>query len=114
MSPSLLDFLNHILDECEFLGEAISNKTKDEFLVDKILIRAVVRSLEIIGEATKKLPDELRSKNPQVNWTEMAGMRDVLIHDYFGVDYDVVWDTINKDIPELKHELKRIIEAEKK
>ena len=72
----------------------------------------MVRSLEIIGEATKKLPKDFRTQYAQVNWDEMAGMRDVLIHDYFGIDYDVVWNTVRNDIPELQNELERIIEIE--
>lgn len=75
-------------------------------------MRATVRSLEIIGEATKKLPPDFRSKYPLVNWNEMAGMRDVLIHNYFGIDYDVVWNTIKNDIPELKNHLDFIISCQ--
>lgn len=112
MLPSLLDFLKHILEECDFIIESIDRKSKDEFITDKILSREIVRSLEIIGEATKKLPEDLRIKHPHINWTEMAGMRDVLIHDYFGVDNDVVWNTVTNDIPELKIGIQRIIEKE--
>jgi uncharacterized protein with HEPN domain len=74
--------------------------------------RAVARSLEIIGEAVKKLPMELRNRYPQVDWGDMAGMRDVLIHNYFGIDYDVVWSVLQKEIPELHGELERIIRME--
>jgi uncharacterized protein with HEPN domain len=112
MSPSLLDFLQHILSECSFVIRNTKEKSKEETLEDEVLTRALVRSLEIIGEATKKLPIDFRNQYPQVNWEEMAGMRDVLIHDYFGIDYDVVWNTVKYDIPELQNELERIIDIE--
>lgn len=112
MSPSLLDFLQHILYECDYIIRVKEGKSCSEFLDDETLSKAVVRSLEIIGEATKKIPTELKTAYPQVIWAEMAGMRDVLIHDYFGIDYDVVWNTIVHDIPELHDELLRIIETE--
>ena len=109
MSPSLLDFLHHISSECSFVIRNIEGKSKEQVLDDEILTRAIVRSLEIIGEATKKLPSDFRIQYPQINWDEMAGMRDVLIHNYFGIDYDLVWNTIVNDIPDLQNELQRII-----
>ena len=109
MLPSLLDFLRHIHSECSFVVENTQHKNKEEFLKDEILIRAAVRSLEIIGEATKKLPLEFKNKHSHISWNEMAGMRDVLIHNYFGIDYDVVWNTIRNDIPELQKHLLLII-----
>jgi uncharacterized protein with HEPN domain len=112
MSPSLLDFLRHISSECDYILRVTANVTQSEFFNDETLSRAIVRSLEVIGEATKKVPSDLKIKYPQVSWSEMAGMRDVLIHDYFGIDYDVVWNTVIKEIPELHSELEKIIVAE--
>lgn len=109
MSPSLTDFLKHIVAECDFIIRNTDSKTKEDILDDEVLTRALVRSLEIIGEATKKLPNDFRVKNAHISWSDMAGMRDVLIHDYFGVDYDLVWNTIRNDIPELHYQLSQII-----
>jgi uncharacterized protein with HEPN domain len=112
MSPSLRDFIEHILNECSFILHIKVGKTRSELLDDDITGRAVVRSLEIIGEATKKLPEDFRLQHKHVPWSEIAGMRDVLIHNYFGVDYDVVWNTINNDIPFLHQSLLSIIDSE--
>jgi uncharacterized protein with HEPN domain len=112
MSPSLLDFLRHILHECDYLMQLKHGRDRAALLDDPTNSRAIVRSLEVIGEAVKKLPMELRNAYPQVAWADMAGMRDVLIHHYFGVDYDIVWEVLEKEIPELQHELQRIIGLE--
>ena len=109
MLPSQLDFLRHIEHECAFVLRISKGKTVRDIMDDELLGKGIVRGLEIIGEATKKLSDDLRIAYPQIHWEEMAGMRDVLIHDYFGIDYDVVWNTVMKDIPELHHEIQRII-----
>ncbi len=75
MSPSLLDFLKHILNECDYILRSKEGKTREELLNNETMNRALVRSLEVIGEATKKLPVELKSKYPHVEWADMAGMR---------------------------------------
>lgn len=67
--------------------------------------------MEIIGEATKKLDDDFRLKNPQIEWKKIAGTRDIMIHHYFGIDYDIVWNIITEKIPDLQFEVTRIIEA---
>ena len=112
MSPSLLDFLRHIAHECGYLMQLKEGRDRAALLDDPTNSRAIVRSLEVIGEAVKKLPDEVRSKYPHVEWADMAGMRDVLIHHYFGVDYDIVWDVLQNEIPDLHHELQRMITLE--
>ena len=86
MSFEPLDFLRHILLEADYLLETSSGLTFEAFSSDETLQRAFVRSLEIIGEATKKVPVDFRAEYPDIEWRAMAGMRDRLIHDYFGID----------------------------
>ncbi|HMG15790.1 MAG TPA: HepT-like ribonuclease domain-containing protein [Saprospiraceae bacterium] len=99
--------------ECEFILRISEGKIKEDIINDELLGKGIIRGLEIIGEATKKLPLEVKENYPQVDWHAMAGMRDILIHNYFGIDYDVTWSTITNDIPELHHEIQRIIRLEK-
>ena len=113
MSKEPVEYLKHIRDECLFiLSITSSGITKEEFLNDETLKRAVVRSLEIIGEATKKVPADFKIKWNNVKWKEMAGMRDRLIHDYIGVNYSIVWDVIINKISELSKQVVIVIENE--
>ncbi len=112
MSHPSLEYLQHILDETKYLTNQAMGLDKDDFLQDDTLKRAFVRSLEIIGEATKSLPTEFRDKHRQIDWRAIAGMRDRLIHHYFSVDYDIVWDVVINKVPSLRREIRRIIQEE--
>jgi len=101
MFHSEIEFLKHIRDEAQFILEHNRDLSKDEFLRDEVFKRASTRSLEIIGEAVKNLSNEFRDRYPNVEWKKIAGTRDVLIHDYMTVDYDLVWEIVQKKIPEL-------------
>ena len=107
MSFEPRDYLRHILVEADYLLGQSAGLTFETFVADETLRRAFVRSLEIIGEATKKVPEAFRAQYPTVEWRAMAGMRDRLIHDYFGVDYELVWDVVQHRIPELRTQSKR-------
>ena len=102
-------YLKDILAAIESINEFTKNMTFEEFQADDKTTSAVIRKLEIIGEAVKGLPDNVRQSYSQVPWREMAGMRDKLIHFYFGIDHELVWMTIAKRLPEVKTWIKKII-----
>ena len=93
MFPSQLEFLRHILDECEFILRLTKEHSKENIIGDATLCRALARSLEIIGEATGRVEDDLKIKYSHLKWKDMKNMRNRLIHDYFGTDYEIVCDT---------------------
>ena len=109
MPHSTREYLQHILDEINYLLEASDGLSRKTFLQDGTLRRAFVRSVKVI-EATKQVPDALRKQYPQIKWRAMAGMRDHLIHEYFGVDYDIVWDVVVNEIPRLARHVERVLD----
>jgi uncharacterized protein with HEPN domain len=102
-------YIEHILTSIKRIQSYISKVDQTSFLDDFITQDAVVRQLEIIGEATKRVSQDFRQKNPDIPWSDMAGMRDVLIHDYIDVDLEIVWKTASESIPRLKSLLKDLI-----
>lgn len=98
-------FTGHIIESIELIEEYVKNKTEVDFFSSRQLQDSVIRRLEIIGEAAKNLPSEIKEKNPDIPWKKMAGLRDVLIHEYFGVDLELTWQIIQNDIPVLKRQI---------
>lgn len=101
-----------MLDETSYLIEQSRGLTKAQFVEDETLKRAFVRSIEVIGEASKKLPEQTKRRYPQIEWRAVAGMRDRLIHGYFETDYDIVWDVVVNKVPVLQKEGVRIVREE--
>lgn len=109
MANEFLDYVEDILDAMEKAEILIEDVPYERFEEDFRINFAVVRALEIIGEATKRLPAELREEYPQIPWRGMAGMRDRIIRGYDRVDLHIVWDVVKRDIPELKPKMRRIL-----
>jgi uncharacterized protein with HEPN domain len=105
------DYLQDILDSINDIEKFIGGMSFDEFTDDRKTLNAVVRSIEIIGEAAKKIPKTITRKYPGIPWKKMAGMRDKLIHEYFGVDLAILWKVAGEDIPRLKTELQAIFKT---
>ncbi|MCK5562300.1 MAG: DUF86 domain-containing protein [Thermoplasmata archaeon] len=108
--PSIL--IEHILESIDLIESYIENITYDDFKSSNQLQDAIIRRIMIIGEAIKNLPEEFKNEHPEISWKEIAGMRDVLIHTYFGIDLNLTWETIDQDIPKLKGDLLKIKEKQ--
>ena len=105
MALSIDEYLLHILDEADFLARASQGLDRETFWSDELAKRAFVRSIEVIGEAVKQIPIVV----PSIEWRLIAGMRDKLIHEYFGVDYDIVWEAASVKVPELAATVRKIL-----
>ena len=104
--------MEHILDAISNVEQFMEDVTKEEFLKNKEKQYAVLRALEIVGEATKNLSRELKTKNREIQWRDIGGMRDKLIHGYFGVNLNLVWETVKKNLPDLKKQFSKMLKDE--
>lgn len=102
-------YLEDILTASERIASYVEGYTRESFGQDPKTVDAVVRNLEIIGEAVKQVPAAIRERDPDIEWTKIAGLRDVLIHAYFGVDLDIVWDIVTNKVPGLAQQVKALI-----
>jgi len=105
------DYLQDILDSINDVESFIRGMGFEEFNRDRKTVNAVVRSIEVIGEASKRIPRSLKAKYKGVPWREMAGMRDKLVHEYFGVDVEILWKTAKDDIPPLKQVIQNMLKS---
>jgi len=105
-------FIDHILEEIKFLKKNSMNLELEDLMDDEVLKRAIPRSLEIIGEAAKNLSDNLKNKHPDIEWRKITGLRDKLIHAYFGIDWDIVWDVLKNRLSGMEESLRNLKEKE--
>ena len=109
MEKDYRDYIQDILDSIDEIYVFIGQMSREEFLNDRKTVKAVLRNLEIVGEAAKKIPPPLRDKYPDIPWKKMAGLRDKLIHEYFGVDLEIIWQLIKEELPGILHPIQEML-----
>lgn len=112
MSRDYRLFLSDISDSCHKIQRYTKGMNQEEFIANDMTFDAVMRNLEIIGEAMRHIPEEVRLRHPEVAWRTIVAFRNVVIHEYFGIDEDIVWDVIENKIPELLKQIAGVIAAE--
>jgi uncharacterized protein with HEPN domain len=113
MTKEFIDYIEDIIRAMDDASVFVKNMDYDIFVKDTKTTYAIIRALEIIGEATKKLPSSIKVDYDQIPWKKMAGMRDKLIHEYFGVDLKRIWNTVNNDLPALKPQFEKMLKEYK-
>ncbi len=101
--------LQDVLEAAANVADFVGAMTRDEFAADKKTLHAVVRNLEVIGEAVKRVPPEVRDAHAHIPWQRIAGLRDILIHQYFAIDVDIVWDIVQNKVPELRRQIEALL-----
>ena len=109
MSRTYSLYLQDIVEAADRIASYVEGVTRSEFETDQMRIDAVIRNLQIIGEAVKNIPDSIREKDPSILWQEIAGLRNRVTHAYFDVDVDIIWDVVQSELPILKTQIQRII-----
>ena len=108
MSDKIIIYIKHILENIQDINSFMEGVSKSELEKNKEKLNAIIRSIEVIGEAARNLPKTFRDKNSEISWKKIIGTRDILIHRYFGIDTDILWEIIKKDIPKLKNKILKI------
>lgn len=102
-------YIEDILEAILKIERYVNGMTKDDLCKNDLVMDAVIRNLEIVGEAVKRVPDEIREHYPQIEWKKIAGLRDILIHEYFGVNSNIVWDVVSNKLKELKSTVSKMM-----
>ena len=107
-------FIEDVVSSIEKIEKYIKDVSFEEFSENDMVMDAVIRNFAVVGEAVKKIPREIKEKHTYVEWKEAAGFRDILIHEYFGVDPEAVWETIKNNLPSFKENILKVLKCEKK
>lgn len=117
MSPAKREFilyLEDILQSMKRIEEYLNNLDFKEFKMTRMVVDATIRNFEIIGEAAKNVPDEVQNEYPEIPWKKMYGLRNLISHEYFGIDYEMIWEIAKNNLPQNQIDLERIIEKEQR
>jgi uncharacterized protein with HEPN domain len=113
MHSSNILYLEDILESAKNIQNYVGELTSQELIGDRMRLDAIVRNFEIIGEASSKIPQEIRDKYPFIEWRKIADFRNILAHEYFGIDYEIMWQIIKDKLPDLQKGIQTILEKEK-
>ena len=103
-------YLRHMLDELEFIRQSTDGVTEEAFLANPLLQHGIVRAIEVLGEAVKNISDPFRDAHPEIPWRDIAGARDKFSHGYFEIELDLVWDIVQRDVPDLQQKIERLLD----